>query len=142
MAHEVSVQDLSSEQIKEDIELLHSYSVWKKLDSQLRDQGHLPVDTAVAGRQVANMKMYRAITQGYGDDIAILSIIIDGKPLGSAVFPKFDRQESDDLTDVNDFWRRPECVNKNETLTIRNLASAHMSNLAAGISTKSQSRFC
>ncbi len=35
-----------------------------------------------------------------------------------------------------------ECVNRNETLTMRNLASAHKYNLAASISTKSQSRFC
>lgn len=106
MADAVSAQDLSSEQIKEDIELLHSYSVWKRLDSQLRKQGNLPIETEVAGRQVTNMNRYRTITQGYGDELAILSIIIHGKPLGSAVFPKFQRQESDDLSDVNDFWRK------------------------------------
>lgn len=103
---EVTFCPLSQTEMQGIIETLREDVNWRKQDNLLRESGHDPIVGKFTGQNIQNKNNYTSISQEYGDNVALISVLVDGKPIGSASFYKIEATDAQQISDLNNFWQR------------------------------------
>ncbi len=103
---EVTFCPLSAIEMQSALQALRQDAGWRKQDALLRETGYNPIHENFTGQNVQNKNNFTAISQEYGTDVALVSVLVDGRPIGSASFFKPASTDVSQIPDSNSFWQR------------------------------------